>query len=181
MDLRKLALVNNYFGDNRPKLDNSECNKSSAENAFPTASQGYQGASRSNSGCSEGSHDRRDESIFKDRTSSMASYQSINQKQGSTPASTPRTERTVRFSGRVSKLSCISHNGMSRVCLREAAAEKRVSTFESLTNDSTEKLLASFSSFKSKMKVEDTMTRVVLSAKGMPKLWQACRRNELIL
>ena len=135
VDLRKLALVNNYFGDNKPKRETSDCNKSSAENAVPTASHGYQGshdASRSNSACSVGSHDRQDESIFKDRTGSMASYQSINQKQGSTAASTPRTERTVRFSGRVSKMSTISYHGMSRGCLRETAAEKQVSIVESL-------------------------------------------------
>jgi len=133
VDLRKLALVNNYFGDNKPKRETSDCNKSSAENAVPTASHGYQGshdASRSNSACSVGSHDRQDESIFKDRAGSMASYQSINQKQGSTAASTPRTERTVRFSGRVSKMSTISYHGMSRACLRETAAEKQGSIDE---------------------------------------------------
>ena len=132
-DLRKKAMVNNYLNDNKTKRENSDCRKLSTEKSDlqVTASRGNPASrdvSRSNSDCSIFSHDNQDEScsVRKDRTSSMASYQSNNPKRGSISIDTPRTERTVRFSGRVSKMSCVSHHGMSRVCLREAAAEKQV-------------------------------------------------------
>ena len=125
-DLRRKAMVNNYLGDNKPKRENPDCSKSLTErpDLYNTAD-----VSRSNSYCSILSHDNQDESasIRKDRTSSMASFRSNNPKASTVSVGTPRTERTVRFSGRVSKMSCVSHHGMSRTCLREAAAEKQVS------------------------------------------------------
>ena len=126
-------MVNNYLADNKPKRENSECNRSITErpelyNSAGRGNQGSRDTSRSNSYCSILSQDNQDESASsrKDRTSSMASFQGNNPKSSTVSVGTPRTERTVRFSGRVSKMSCVSHHGMSRVCLREAAAEKQV-------------------------------------------------------
>ena len=138
-------MVNNYLGDNRAKRDYNDYQKSPTERSDQIAAnrgdQGSHDISRSNSECSILSNDNNQGesgSVRKDRTSSMASYQSNYPKGGSVSGDTPKLERTVRFSGRVSKMSCVSHHGMSRVCLREAAAEKQVSIFALFISSSAE-------------------------------------------
>lgn len=131
--LRKKGFVNKYLGEDKSKKETTDTRKLSTEksdlqNSSGRGNQYSYETSRSNSECSIFSHDIQDEasSNRNNRTNSMASFQSNNPKQGSVTMETPKTERTVRFSGRVSKMSCVSHHGMSRVCLREAAAEKQV-------------------------------------------------------
>ena len=132
-ELRKKAMINNYISDNNKEIAATRSSEKTADtNQNNFVSQGNlqsSNPSRSNSDCSIFSNDHhndQEDAAKHDRTSSTASFHSSYPKRDSMSSETPRMEKTVRFSGRMSKMSCVSHPGMSRVCMRDAVVEKQV-------------------------------------------------------
>ena len=132
-DLRRKAMINNYISENNKENTATRSSEKTADtNQNHSVSQGNlqsSNPSRSSSECSifcNDHHNEQEDAAKHDRTSSTASFHSNYPKRDSMSSETPRVEKTVRFSGRVSKMSCVSHHGLSRICMREAPVEKQV-------------------------------------------------------
>ncbi len=150
-DLRKQAMVNNYLADGKDpnvkqSIDNPDSpysqpssnsisqytytNYASVQSSTANYASVQCSAARSNSECSvfggmnQSIHEDDNSFTKRDRGTSVNSCASRNWP--TTPGEAHKVEKTVRFSGRMSKMSCTSHHGMSRMCLREAAAERKV-------------------------------------------------------
>ena len=138
-DLCKKAMVNNYLSEGKDKLAAQQ--KPAEKNdltPFETISNSqytytnYNNTqaleSRPESECSifgHGNQSQDDESLNpRPDRASVTSFQS-NSLVGP-PAEPPKVEKIVRFSGRMSKMSCTSHIGISRSCLTEPPIEEQV-------------------------------------------------------
>eukprot|EP00794_Sanderia_malayensis_P010140 gene10140-11175_t len=139
-NLRKKAIVNNFLVDGKdPKAGqchNWPSNNTMSQYTYTNYPSVQSSVPRANSECSVPGcgnlsvNEDESSSVQRDRGTSVTSANSRNWSSLQGSGEGQKVEKSLRFSGRVSRISRTSHHDMSRLCLRETSTEKENSICE---------------------------------------------------